>query len=305
MRHPRSLSAVPSFSRPSAMKYLLLALVVAGLCWLGYSRSVRSATPAVATAARSESVPPPMPAVAKAPTPPPIVTRVEAPPPPPARAALPQTVAESPAAATAVLAATVEGAKPWPKVETPFIEPTRPTAPPTLRAQIQLEDVLKENNLYDDAAFGISATVPEGLRVVGARRWGLNNSENTVSLQTETPSSARPSMYYQEYPSGFPEAEGPRAYLERVAQNKENQRIAGGMADYKNVPSSFEFTDINGNPALTYFGVFTRGNEVQTELFVRVLGKKGYVMFFVPGRMEDVQAIMPKIREMAASVKVP
>lgn len=185
------------------------------------------------------------------------------------------------------------------------MEPTRPSAPPAFRPQIELKDVLKEDNVYDDTVFGISATIPAGWKVAGASRWGLNNSENTVSIQPDNPSTARASMYYQEYPYGYPELEGPEAYLRRVAQNKENQRIAGGATDYKNVPSSFEFTTINGNPALTYFGVYNRGDEVQTELYVRILGKKGYVMFSVPGRMEDVQAIMPKVKEMAASVKVP
>lgn len=287
------------------MKHLLLGtLVVAGLCWFGYTRWV--------AAHRSPPAPAPTTPAIAAPTAP--LKPGDAPPapiaaPPAAAAAAPiEIVAERPAPpepASALLAASVEGAKPWPKTETPFIEPTRPTAPPRLLPQIELKDVLKDNNLYDDTAFGISATVPEGWKVTSASRWGLNNSENTVSLRTDTPSTARPSIYYQEYPYGYPELEGPNAYLQRVAQNKENQRIASGLADYKNVPSSFEFTNINGNPALSYFGVYTRGNDVQTEFFVRVLGKKGYVMITVPGRMEDVQALMPKIKEMAASVKLP
>lgn len=99
--------------------------------------------------------------------------------------------------------------------------------------------------------------------------------------------------------------EGAEAYFRRVAQNKENQRVTGGIADYKNVESSFEFAQLDGNPAVSYFAVFSRGEEVQTEYFVRVLGKKGYVMFFVPGRLEDVQKIMPQIKQMAGTLKVP
>lgn len=112
-------------------------------------------------------------------------------------------------------------------------------------------------------------------------------------------------MYYQQYPNGYPELEGTTAYFQRVAQNKENQRVYDGVSNYKNVPESFEYTEINGNPALTYFAVHTRGDEVHTEFFIRILGKKNYVTFFVPGRMEDVQAIMPKLKQMAVTVKVP
>ena len=178
-------------------------------------------------------------------------------------------------------------------------------APPAALPQIVLADVLGPNNLYHDDTFGISATYPEGWTVAGANRWGTNNSENTVQLNPGTDTTARAGMYYQMFPNGYPELEGSEAYFRRVAQNKENQRISGGVTDYKNVPSSFEFTEVNGQPTLSYFAVFSRGAEVQTEYYVRVLGKKGYVMFTVPGRLEDVQKIMPQIKQMAATVKVP
>lgn len=186
-----------------------------------------------------------------------------------------------------------------------MVEPTKPAGLPAPLSQIVLNEVLGPDNLYQDEAFGVSATYPEGWTVRGAARWGANNSENTVSLVPDTPTSATPSMYYQMYPNGYPELEGTEAYFRRVAQNKANQRIASGVTDYNNVPSTFEFTQFDGNPAVSYYAVFTRGNDVQAELFVRVLGKKGYVMFFVPGSLEDVKAILPQIKQMASSVKVP
>lgn len=193
---------------------------------------------------------------------------------------------------------------PW-EVQSAVTEPTRPLVAPTALPQIVLNDVLGSNNLYHDDAMGIAATYPEGWTVRAAGRWGTNNSENTVALVPNYETSARPSMYYQLYPNGYPELEGTEAYFRRVAQNKENQRVASGATDYKNLPSTIDLTEINGNPAMSYVGVFGQGEQVKSEFFIRILGKNGYVMFFVPGRMEDVQAIMPQIKQMAATVKVP
>lgn len=112
-------------------------------------------------------------------------------------------------------------------------------------------------------------------------------------------------MYYQMYSDRVPDLSASEAYLRQIAQSKEDSRSGNGTSDYKNVPSSFEFKQIDGRPALSYFAVFTTGNQVMTEYFTRILGQKGYVMFFTTGRLEDVQAIKPQIDQMASTVQVP
>lgn len=185
---------------------------------------------------------------------------------------------------------------------------TRRAAPynPNEAPQIVLAAMLGPNNLYHDDLLGFAMTYPAGWRVGSARRWGTNNHENTVSLVPESESTASPSMYYKLYVDQPPaDAATAEAYLRKQAQDKEDARIAGGLADYKNVPESFALTQINGNPALTYFATFSHGNDVMTEYFIRVLGPKGYVMFFTNGKLEDVKTIMPQVKQMAESLKMP
>ena len=57
--------------------------------------------------------------------------------------------------------------------------------------------------------------------------------------------------------------------------------------------------------AMTYFATFTRGDQVMTEHFIRVLSPRGYVMFFTTGRFEDVKTIMPQLKQAASTVKGP
>ena len=285
------------------MKYLVGAALVAALCWFGFSRFKR------ADVARAVSAPvmvAPQ-AVVKAPAPVPLPPPKNIPSPPAVSPPVEKVVSTPPTPDPFPPAFTSPVPTPvgWNPFPSPILEPSKPLGPPAALPQIAVADVLGENNLYHDDAFGVSATYPEGWTIGSAHRWGVNNSENTVALVPANPTTAQPSMYYQMYPNGYPELEGSEAYFRRVAQNKENTRVAGGMPDYKNLPGSFEFTEINGNPAVSYYAAYNRGDEVRAEFFVRILGKQGYVMFFVPGRMDDVQAIMPQLKQMAASVKVP
>jgi hypothetical protein len=293
------------------MKKLLLLVVCAAvgvIVWWTKDRAVPSSeSPAVAFA--TQSSPP------STPTPKSVVPAFLPPPPPPVAVA-PAPVASMPAAALSSIqisplvpppGSTIGyvDPKPWPVIPPPIVEPGKPNGPPAPLPQINLTDVLGPNNFYHDDVFGVSATYPDGWSITGANRWGVNNSENTVPLRPDVASTARPSMYYQKYPNGYPELEGVEAYAQRVAQNKENQRITGGLTDYKNVPASFKIEQLDGRSIVSYFAAYTQGDDVRTEYFVRVLGKQGYVMFFVPGKMEDVQAMMPKIDQMAKTVKVP
>ena len=100
--------------------------------------------------------------------------------------------------------------------------------------------------------------------------------------------------------------QSPEAYLRKAAADKEAlHNSSPGFAEYRNVPESFEFTQINGNPGMSYFATFLRGDQVMTEYFVRQLGSKGFVMFFTAGPLEEVRPLMPLVRRMAESVRLP
>jgi hypothetical protein len=203
---------------------------------------------------------------------------------------------------------------------TQFTTPARSAEPgsslktstsPAVYPQMVLREVLQPNNLFHDAVFGVSVTYPAGWSVRDARRWGDNNHENTVFFAPPATSHAVPSMYYKLYTVGAPPPDGPpapgatEAFFRATAETKEKLRTSNGVTDYKNVPESFEFTQINGHPAMTYFAVFTQGNQVMTEHFIRILGQKGYAMFFTHGTLDDVKALMPQLHQMAATVQVP
>lgn len=181
--------------------------------------------------------------------------------------------------------------------------------------QIVLSQVLGPNNLYHDDVFGLSMTYPEGWGVDSARRWGDRNRHNTVvfRLEPETATatgsrSLSSNMYYKLFQpdEAALRDQSPEAYLRKAAADKEAlHNSSPGFAEYKNVPESFEFTQIGGNPVMSYFATFLRGDQVMTEYFVRQLGSKGYVMFFTAGPLEEVRPIMPRVKAMAESVRLP
>lgn len=167
-----------------------------------------------------------------------------------------------------------------------------------------LSEVIGPNNAFHDAQFGLTATYPEGWTVMGGSRWGERSEQNTIAFTPATASSARPSMYYQQNQNPPPPPDQAEAYLRGIAESKEKSRIDAGLSDYKNVPESITYEVVDGRPTLSYYAVFTRGNQVMTEHFIRTLGQQNYVMFFTQGRLEDVQAIVPQIKQMSKTVKV-
>lgn len=264
------------------MKTSLVVIVIVAtlaLCWLGIGQSSTTTSSVAPSPTPPSSAPAPS-AVVVQPAP-------SAPAPDPAPALLP--------------APSISQVQPRLVAEIP--KPTILATPPPV--PMSPAEVLQANNQFHDALLGVSATIPQGWTMRSAVRWGANNEQNTIVLAPETPSTARPSMYYQMYPEAGPDLSASEAYLRQIAQSKENSRSGNGTSDYKNVPSSFEFKQIDGRPALSYFAVFSRQDQVMTEYFVRILGEKGYVMFFTTGRLEDVQAIKPQIDQMASTVKVP
>jgi hypothetical protein len=222
----------------------------------------------------------------------------------------------------AAAASTPASAAPKPAAPVPVTPASAPTPPPSAPApapvswpaaeemnsaqQLVMEQVLGPNYLYHDDLLGVSATYPEGWKIRGAQRWGERNSENTLFMSPDPETSARPSMYYRMYrgDESAKRAGDTEAWLRDQARAKELSRVQS-LSDYANVPTSFDFTPLNGQPSMTYFATFTAGDQVMTEYFIRILGQKGYVMFFTMGKLEDVKTILPQLQKMAGTVKVP
>lgn len=260
------------------MKYLVVIVAAAALGWFGFTRYRASLEPPTATTAPVTVAPAVKPA-------------------------------QSPASGAPVAVAVPPPAAPKPVTVAPVLVPAAAARAPNPNApiKIDLSQVLGPDNHYNDDVVGLSVKLPEGWTVRDATRWGEGHLQNTAFLKPAEASSASPSMYYKPYTAEEAASigsTGAQALLREQAQKKEASRIAG-TPDYQNVPDSFMFFDVNGSPAMTYFATFTRGDQVMTEHFIRILGPNGYVMFFTTGKFEDVKAIMPQLKQAASTVKGP
>lgn len=173
--------------------------------------------------------------------------------------------------------------------------------------QVPLEQLLGENNSLRDPLYGISVTYPAGWQVRGAARWGKNNAENTISFQPVWPLETRPSLYYQPL-SNFDapkRAEEVPPHFRYTAGTKAQQRVNGGLRDYRNDESTFELFTINGRPAFRYRANFTVRGQPQFEYFVRVLGTELMAMFFVQGPAAEFDQMRREVDQIVATVQVP
>ena len=169
---------------------------------------------------------------------------------------------------------------------------------------VDLKDFLGPNNSFHDPVFGIALTYPAGWEVVGGGRWGKDNGENTFRFQPIWPSPARPSLYYQRFSATSPRPSDFEAWFRESARKKEESR-AQGVKDYRNMPETFSFKTIAGQPSGSYLATFTLGGHQMVEHFVRVAGPTAYVMFFTQGPAEEVAAIRAEIERMAETVRIP
>lgn len=176
---------------------------------------------------------------------------------------------------------------------------------PLLRSQeVDLKDFLGPNNSFRDPVFGIALTYPNGWEVVGGGRWGKDNGENTFRFRPVWPSPATPSLYYQRFLAANPRPSDFEAWFRESARKKAESR-SQAIKDYQNVPDSFSFKTIAGQPSGSYLATFTVGNRKMAEHFVRVAGPTAYVMFFTQGSAEDVAAVRAEIERMAETVRIP
>lgn len=178
---------------------------------------------------------------------------------------------------------------------------------PLARSQsVPLKEVLGPNNSFSDAKFGVSLSYPQGWVVEEMQRWGKNGGENTVFFAVPKRSQLRPSMYYQLFSPSMPAPDHGdiQAYLRGIADSKEKSRI-GAFGNYRNVPESLEFRQFGGRPGMSYFAVYSMRGQVMEEYFIRIIGEKGYVMFFVQRPADDVNAIRTLVNQMAGTVQVP
>jgi hypothetical protein len=256
-------------------KVVLLIVAVAVVGWFVANRLGNSSGPAVSApvVAAPES---------------PLVTAAKAA--PPATAAAAEQTSASPRPTAPSVTSSAGSVRLVPPAKGPIAMP--------------LTDVVGPGRRFHDDQYGVSLTFPEGWSVARATRWGEGHRQNTVFFTPPENSQAVPSMYYQEYPHGAPQTGDAEAMLRQMAQEKETSRRTA-LSDYTNDPGSFVFRQVDGHPALSYFATYSRGGEIQAEYFMRILGDKGYVMFFVRGPVKDVQALIPPVYDMGGTVHPP
>lgn len=179
-------------------------------------------------------------------------------------------------------------------------------AAPARSQSIPLAELIGPNNAIRDPRYGVSVTYPAGWELRGGARWGKNNQENTLSFRAIWPLESRPSLYYQ--PTSNFEAPAPgqeEAHFRHTAGTKAASRVQAGLQDYRNLPETFTFLQINGRPAFRYVAKFTQNGKKHYEYFTRVLGEQMMVMFFTMGPWEELETIRREIDRMSATVQVP
>lgn len=184
---------------------------------------------------------------------------------------------------------------------------TLAVAAPSGSVAINLKQALGPDNQYTDAALNLSLTLPKGWSIREAYRWGEGRQENTVALQAAPVTSAVPSIYYRRYTEEdvrVINSAGSKIFLEEGAMLKEASRVQY-FTDYRNEPESVRFFTINDRPAMTYLAMYSQGDRLMAEHFIRVLGRTGYVMFFTRGAPHDVKALTPQLLQMASTVQAP
>ncbi|MEO5958166.1 MAG: hypothetical protein ABIR80_03545, partial [Opitutaceae bacterium] len=176
--------------------------------------------------------------------------------------------------------------------------------------RIDPKSTVGADNYYTDSKYGVRVKVPVGWELARGIRWGPGERENTITFRPTMPSPARPNMYYAMFHSGMPApaADEVNPWFRMMAAKKEESRQKGGelFPDYTNNIDSLDITQIAGRPAMIYTASFKiKNDQPMLEHFLWVLGEKSFVMFFTRGFPKNVQAIIPKIKEMASSLTIP
>jgi hypothetical protein len=169
---------------------------------------------------------------------------------------------------------------------------------------IPLGEIVGDDRSIRDPLYGLSARYPSGWMVRGITRWG--DRETMIFLGTPSLSSAAfPTLYYRFFSHPMPMAGAAESYLHDLARKKEEERIAGGLADYANVVDSFEFKTIGGHPAMSYSARFTGGGTTQVEYFVRVFSANGVALFFLRAPLQEFEGLRPDFDAMVETVRLP
>ena len=175
---------------------------------------------------------------------------------------------------------------------------------PAWAQSIPLGEIVGDDRSIRDPLYGLSARYPTGWMVRGITRWG--DRETMIFLGTPSLSStAFPTLYYRFFSNPMPMSGAAESYLHELARKKEEERIAGGLADYANVVDSFEFKTIGGHPAMSYSARFTGGGTTQVEYFVRVLSANGVALFFLRAPLQEFEGLRPDFDAMVETVRLP
>lgn len=176
---------------------------------------------------------------------------------------------------------------------------------PSLR--MDLDEVIKPNNVFQDPTEGVTFVYPKGWSVRGGDH-GSSDDETESAVYFDAPrrSRAYTTVYYQLYSqsASAPPATIPlEKFTRMVAAEKALNRLTRGLKDYKNLPESFVFAREGKRAVLKNLATFSKDGKPHAEYFIRIFGPVGYVIFNVIGPAPDVRAAMPDVDRMASTVK--
>ena len=173
-----------------------------------------------------------------------------------------------------------------------------------LRSQsIPLGEIVGDDRSIRDSLYGVTARYPTGWGVRGVTRWG--DRETTLYFAAPSNENAFSTLYYRVYANPRSLPADAESFLRAQAQQKEEQRISGGLADYANVVNSYAFKTVGGHPVLSYSARFSGGGTTQVEYFVRVLSPNGVALFFLRAPLAEFDALRADFDTMVESVRLP
>jgi erythromycin esterase-like protein/beta-lactamase regulating signal transducer with metallopeptidase domain len=157
---------------------------------------------------------------------------------------------------------------------------------------------------YRDPKYRVSFTLPSGWEVSRSLRWG--NEETTVWFSAPGLDSRSPALYYQ--PQELTEKLSPEEASRTLAARSESkaaQRVNAGLTDYHIRQNSCQPRTVEGRPALSCVGDFTRDGQKMTEYLTFLDGEKTAALFFAMVPATELESFRERFDRIIETLRIP
>jgi len=168
----------------------------------------------------------------------------------------------------------------------------------------RLSEILRPDNLIEDAKTGLHVRYPQGWKPQSVVPAGKKAESILFSPSAETPAINAAFYYRLNQPAPPSDPAAAAVFLRDQAALKEKDR-QGRSPDYKNRPDSFALKRLNGQTALAWVADYERDDAKWSEYLIRVLGKSSVGLFLLNAPADQIEALRPALDAMADTVELP